>query len=96
MEWKRYFRPSILERGRDYYKRKRVHGLKYDNLIFSARVLGEKAYDVEIKERNGNIVYMKCNCPFAISGSYCKHMAAVMYEIEEKGSVLKEEKKEHK
>lgn len=26
---------------------------------------------------------MTCTCPYAAEGNYCKHMAAVLYEIEE-------------
>ena len=41
--------------------------------------MGESAYDVEIKIREDDIIYMKCSCPYAASGQYCKHMAAVKY-----------------
>ncbi len=94
MNWKRYFRDLILERGRVYYKRNRVYGLTYNNHVYTARVLGERAYDVEVKIRDGALVYMKCSCPHAASGNYCKHMAAVMYAIDEKGETLKQEKAE--
>lgn len=90
--WKRFFRTIILERGMDYFERNRVSGLTYDDFIYKARVLGDKAYNVEIKIRNQDIIYMKCSCPHAKSGSYCKHMAAVMYAIEEQGEKLKNEK----
>lgn len=92
MNWKKKFRDLILERGRNYYKRNRVYGLSYNNNIYKARVLGESAYDVEIKIRENDIIYMKCSCPYAASGQYCKHMAAVMYAIDEKGEELKQAK----
>ena len=91
MNWKKKFRELILERGRTYFRRNRVYDLTYENLIYRARVLGETAYDVEIKIREDDIVYMKCSCPYAASGQYCKHMAAVMYAIEERGEELKQE-----
>lgn len=94
MNWKKKFRDLILERGRNYYKRNRVYGLSYNNNIYKARVLGELAYDVEIKIREDDIIYMKCSCPYAASGQYCKHMAAVMYAIDEKGEDLKQMKLE--
>ena len=91
MNWKKKFRDLILERGRNYYKRNRVCGLSYRNNIYTARVLGSHAYDVEIKIREDDIVYMKCSCPYAVSGLYCKHMAAVMYAIDEEGEELRQE-----
>ena len=90
MNWKRKFRDLILDRGRNYYMRNRVYGLTYRNNIFTARVLGSHAYDVEIKIREDDIIYMKCSCPYAVSGAYCKHMAAVMYAIEEEGEELRQ------
>lgn len=89
MSWKNYFREMILERGKTYYQRNRVMNLTYQNLIYKARVLGEVGYDVEIKMRDEDIIYMKCTCPYAASGQHCKHMAAVMYAIEEQGEELK-------
>ena len=91
MNWKKKFRDLILERGLNYYKRNRVCGLSYRNNIYTARVLGSHAYDVEIKIREDDIVYMKCSCPYAVSGLYCKHMAAVMYAIDEEGEELRQE-----
>lgn len=90
MNWKKKFRDLILERGRIYYKRNRVFGLSYNNDTYKARVLGEKAYDVEIKVKEEDVVYMRCSCPYAVSGQNCKHMAAVMYAVDEKGDELKQ------
>ncbi len=92
MNWKNKFRDLILERGQSYYKHNRVYGLSYNNNVYKARVLGKSAYDVEIKMREDDIIYMKCSCPYAASGQYCKHMAAVMYAVDEKGEELRKSK----
>lgn len=87
--WRRYFQSTILDRGRVYYLQKQVINLSYSNSVFSARVLGEASYNVEIKLRGEEIIYMKCSCPHAAKGNYCKHMAAVMYAIELEGEAVK-------
>ena len=82
MNWKRKFRDVVLERGKYYYTHNCVHGLTYKDLVYNARVIGEYAYQVEIKIRQDDVVYMKCSCAYAVKGNYCKHMAAVMFAIE--------------
>ena len=88
MNWKRRFRDIILERGRSYYNSGRVHGLSYDNGVYRATVFGRDIYDVEIKLRGEDVIYMDCSCAYAESGNYCKHMAAVMCAIEKEGKRL--------
>jgi len=90
MNWERKFSKAILERGKYYYTRNYVQGLAYKDLVYTARVVGTYAYHVEIKIRKDEIVYMSCSCPHAAKGYYCKHMAAVMYAIEDKGESLKQ------
>jgi len=90
MDWKRKFKSIILERGKYYYTHNYVQNLTYDDHIYRARVLGDYAYAVEIKIRNNDIIYMKCSCPHAAKGNYCKHMAAVMFAIEKKGDALRQ------
>ena len=90
MKWENIFREWILERGRQYYNSNRVANMIYENNLFRARVLGEKPYDVRIEILDDKIVSMRCSCPFAASGQKCKHMAAVLYAIEEKGDKLRQ------
>ena len=90
MKWENIFRDWILERGRQYYNSNRVANMIYENNLFQARVLGEKPYDVRIEISDDKIVLMRCSCPFAASGQKCKHMAAVLYAIEEKGDKLRQ------
>lgn len=86
MNWKRKFRDIILERGKYYYTHNCVQGLTYKDLVYSARVIGDYAYQVEIKIQQDDVVYMKCSCAYAVKGNYCKHMAAVMFAIEDGAS----------
>lgn len=37
--------------------------------------------EIEIEE--DRVYDMHCSCPYAEEGNYCKHMAAVLYKIEE-------------
>ena len=81
-DWKRYFRDIILKRGADYALSDCVDGLKKTDLGWTAVVHGSKDYDVEIEMEDDEILYMSCTCPYADGDHYCKHMAAVLYEIE--------------
>ena len=83
MDWKNEFSDIILERGYDYYMEDRVNIIKFTRSNVSAFVRGYDNYDVEIKLSNGEISSMYCNCPYAQEGHNCKHMAAVLYEIED-------------
>lgn len=90
MNWERRFNKTILERGKYYYTHKCVQELTYKDLVYNANVIGSGIYPVEIKIRNEDVVYMSCPCPHSKKGYYCKHMAAVMYAIEDKGESLRQ------
>ncbi len=77
---------SIVERGRRYYRTRRITSFHTSNNIIVARVLGSYGtYDIEVHIDDGEIV-ADCNCPYG--GPGCKHVAAVLYkyisEYEEK------------
>lgn len=82
-EWKNYFRPHILERGLNYYESGAVTSLEQTEDGYEAVVEGSEDYQVEIEMRGDRIEDMFCDCPYADDGNYCKHMAAVLYTIEE-------------
>lgn len=84
--WKNSFRNIILERGYDYYMQGLVEDYREDNGVINATVCGSEDYEVDIKLVNGKLDYAYCSCPYAEDGNYCKHMAAVLYEYEEKQS----------
>lgn len=83
-QWKKYFKPWILERGREYYYDNCVTKLNYTEKVIQARVEGSEEYCVEIQLSDGIPVDMFCDCPYADSGENCKHMAAVLFAVEAK------------
>ena len=82
IEWKKYFRPHILERGREYYREDRVAELSDRDGNITACVEGSEPYGVEIEYSGKDIEYMSCDCPYAEGGENCKHMAAVLFAWE--------------
>ncbi len=83
MLWKNLFMQNILMRGSDYYRRGKVVGLFPMGDIYLAKVMGSRAYTVRIEERDGALFRASCDCPHSRSGYYCKHIAAVMYAIDD-------------
>lgn len=86
-KWEAMFSPRVLERGYDYYMTGAVEDLEqnyFDDTIYEAHVDGSAEYCVEIQYSNGMVIDMECDCPHAMDGNNCKHMAAVLYEIEHK------------
>lgn len=82
VEWKKYFQPHILERGRKYYREGRVVELSDRDSNITACVEGSEPYGVEIEYSGKDIEYMSCDCPYAEGGDNCKHMAAVLFAWE--------------
>lgn len=90
--WKDLFRPHILDRGLNYYEMGAVENIKQTTNGFHATVVGSEVYEVEIEIKDGSVYDMWCSCPYAEDGTYCKHMAAVLYECEGAGDEKKSEK----
>jgi len=85
--WREYFAPWILERGYDYYLNDHVTTVEEDEsgYGFTGIVSGSEDYSVQVCNINSPFddeLYMHCTCPYADSGSNCKHMAALLYAIE--------------
>lgn len=89
--WKGLFRPRILERGMNYYEMGSVKNIQQTETGFRATVAGSENYEVEIEIKDGRVNDMRCSCPYAEDGSYCKYMAAVLFEREEKVCEIKAE-----
>lgn len=83
MKWKYLFSSVILQRGKLYYERGRVQGITQNGKHFEAEVVGSMTYHVEAALQNGRMPILSCECPYAENGSYCKHMAALMYAVED-------------
>ena len=83
MLWQNFFTQTILIRGRDYYNRGKVMGLQCSGEKYHAKVLGSRPYSVTVEEREGTFNTATCDCPHSRSGFYCKHIAAVLFAVDE-------------
>ena len=92
--WTDLFAPLILQRGKNYHSEGRVSHLKYEYGSYSAVVSGTENYWVSILISYDVIEEMTCSCPYAESGNYCKHMAAVLYAMEQKGLLSTQKQKQ--
>ena len=82
-DWKDLFAPHILQRGRAYYREGAVETLRREGGVVEAFVLGSERYRVEIDLEDGQIAGWSCDCPYALDGTPCKHLAAVFYELDD-------------
>lgn len=84
MSWRNLFKPWILARGQEYFECGQVVELKEVGSIVTAEVSGNRAYYVEIHRSGERVTHMSCDCPHAAGGENCKHMAAVLFALDEK------------
>lgn len=85
MNWESLFSEHVLERGFEYFDRGLVADYKEDdNGLIEATVHGNEDYNVIISSVNRRIFDINCNCPYAETDNYCKHMAAVLFFADEK------------
>lgn len=87
--WKHLFQDHILGRGLDYFIRNLVENVYVKDNIIEATAYGTEEYKVEIVKKNDEIIELSCNCPYADGGNNCKHMAAVLFYLEDKERALK-------
>ncbi len=74
---------TILQRGRQYYRAEQVIDLEEaDDGMWSAQVEGTYVYEIEIEQGTQGELTCMCTCPYDW-GPVCKHIAAVLYAIEE-------------
>lgn len=92
-DWKDLFQEHILDRGESYYFDGAVLELHKTEHGYHAVVEGTEDYEVDIEMEGGQVCEMYCSCPYAEDGNNCKHMAAVLFEIEEQNEedILTEE-----
>lgn len=84
MIWKNLFSHDILNRGRSYYKNNKVKNLKNtDENHYTANVRGTKNYNISVEITDDRVSEIECDCPYSQSGYYCKHMAAVLFAIDD-------------
>ena len=82
IDFKDDFNTRILSRGYEYYEDGLVKDVLLKGNIVTAKVLGTDAYDVSVEIDNGIFIDGDCTCPYASDGSYCKHMAALLYYLD--------------
>ncbi len=81
-DWEDYFSGQILSRGHRYYSSGRVEAQNNeDELTVYADVNGSDVYETQIDYTGYPNFTMTCDCPYAMDGNYCKHMAAVLYSM---------------
>lgn len=79
--WKRMFPSRILERGRNIFESDMVDNIRKTGTGYRATVYGTRDYLVTIDMDGDEVVDMECTCPYAADGTYCKHEAALLFEI---------------
>lgn len=92
VKWRKLFANHILSRGEDYFRNMSVFQLKHKDDSYTAMVVGKRAYSVRIDFDQDKVHRMFCNCPHAKEGNRCKHMAAVLFEMEDQGIIWEKEK----
>lgn len=83
INWTSYFSTAILERGKKYYKRGLVQNVEKLGEKYTAEVIGSVPYQVAVWKKAGHQLGMSCDCPYAMEGKKCKHMAALCMALEE-------------
>jgi hypothetical protein len=75
---------TILRRGQEYYKDRRVDLAVFRDGVYSASVAGSDDYSVVVKlNAENDIVEAECDCPYT-DGPHCKHIVAVLYAIRDR------------
>ncbi len=85
IDFEKYFLNHILSRGQWYQIADKVSDVTFKRGKISAIVHGTEDYNVTINIKD-NIKYDggTCNCPYYHSDGPCKHMAAVLFYVNEK------------
>ncbi len=95
MDWQKYFDKSILDRGYAYYNNNEIISVLKNKNQVTAKVSGSETYEVNIDL--DDLSSMSCSCPYYKGGNKCKHLAAVLFAIDDhkyEEVIVKEERKE--
>lgn len=79
---------QVYERGKVYYQGRKVNLIHYEagTSSFEAVVHGSSPYTVKVAFRRNTKVKAECTCPaFSTYPKYCKHIAAVLILLQQKG-----------
>lgn len=81
---------TILKRGLSYFKNGKVQEPEVvGNGIYEAVVEGTEDYTVRLKIKNNVVIEHSCDCPYD-RGPVCKHVAAVIFALQEDKLALTE------
>jgi hypothetical protein len=82
--FKKLIPSQILTRGREYWRAHQILDLAFDEeeTLWQAQVEGTEQYEVEVQLTPKKTLECSCTCPYDM-GEHCKHIAAVLYAIEE-------------
>ena len=74
---------KILQRGLTYFKKGLVHELEeVSPNTYEAIVEGTEDYTVRLTVENNVVTDYNCDCPYDL-GPVCKHVAAVIFSLQE-------------
>jgi uncharacterized Zn finger protein len=75
---------QILTRGRDYLRQGSILDISFDEeeLFWEAQIEGTELYEVRVEQGRDGALACTCTCPYDL-GEHCKHVAALLYAIEE-------------
>lgn len=83
-----FFSPTILKRGRKYYRNQHLTSLvKVALNHWRAKVVGSRTYDIEVELDEEGVCRCTCSCPYAESNP-CKHIAAVLLALQDDDPVI--------
>lgn len=80
--WQQRFSNKVLERGYQYYEAEAIDEIQTQDGITTAKIKGSHVYQVQVRYQNGKLSWATCDCPYARSGHYCKHEAALLYAMD--------------
>lgn len=83
MEFKNKFKYQILQRGRSYFLNDKIKSVQIKDDYASALIKGTKNYHVIVHVKNNQFIDGQCDCPYYQTGNYCKHIASLLYYLEE-------------
>ena len=81
-DWKKQFKPSVLEKGYEMVMEHKVIDVVKSDTGIDGVVCDEENADVEILIQDDKLINMACTCAEADEGNTCAHMAALLYAYE--------------
>lgn len=88
IDFEREFNDYILRKGYDYYLDNKVCDVSQKDDFIIATVKGTDNYKVALRIDDDSFVDGGCSCPYSNSGKYCKHMAALLYYLNENDNII--------